>query len=551
MSGCSFVAPGLVAQVSGQAPIFNYVEPHTSDYFGLQMNYLQSTSTCYGVNSIPEFTPIIQNTAAGYTKTCQFLAAESSTGILCTGAPVTEIPDGKLTVTFQGYTGNANTAPIPFTASFGPSPAAATTTNTATVIEIATQTSTVDGEFASTSTVDGGFATTVTASGGPSSTQTAYTPSTTVTTTNVVGGTTAVTITETNTVSSCSSTTTSGPPVVISSSTTTSESSTSSTSSESSTAASSTASSTSSTSSTALVSPTTTTNSTSSTVVTSSTSSTSSVESSSSIQSIPSSTTQATPSSSTIVSTTDADSPTSTTTVVTPTPVTGAPQCPENDKSIYTSSCGAQYIIECSTDRYGGDLPNGFSTQNSFAACIDDCDTTAGCITVSWVISGGCYKKGSTSAIRTDDNVWGALQLSECTAPTGAAKFKLHRKRVVRSGSDVAGQTPVLKSKTLDKRAGGIAYAPDETYITTTTTVSETTTVASTVTATTTASPSGTTTVTASPSGITTVTASESGVSTTTSLITATVTADSTSFSTSTATVTAAVTTCPSAASSF
>lgn len=155
MSGCSLVAPGLVAQVSGQAPIFEYVRPHTSDYFGVQVTYVQSASTCYGVNSIPRFTPIIQNTAAGYTKTCQFLTTTSYTGIFCTGAPVTEIPDGQLTVSFKGYTGSANAAPIPFTASFGPSPAAATVTNTATVTATATQTSTVGGGFASTSTVNG------------------------------------------------------------------------------------------------------------------------------------------------------------------------------------------------------------------------------------------------------------------------------------------------------------------------------------------------------------------------------------------------------------
>lgn len=155
MSGCSLVAPGLVAQVSGQAPIFEYVKPHTSDYFGVQLTYLQGTSTCYGVNSIPTFTPIIQNTAAGYTKTCQFLTTTSYTGIFCTGAPVTNIPDGQLTVTFRGYTGGANTAPIPFTASFGPSPAAATVTKTATATTTATHTNTVAGRAASTSTVNG------------------------------------------------------------------------------------------------------------------------------------------------------------------------------------------------------------------------------------------------------------------------------------------------------------------------------------------------------------------------------------------------------------
>lgn len=133
MSGCSLISPELPAQVSGQSPIFQYDKNHTSDYFGVQVNYLQSTTTCYGQNSVPTFTPIIQNFESNYTRTCQFSSSASYTSILCTDAPVNAIPDGHLTISFRGYTGDANTAPIPFTASFGPSPAVERATITATV----------------------------------------------------------------------------------------------------------------------------------------------------------------------------------------------------------------------------------------------------------------------------------------------------------------------------------------------------------------------------------------------------------------------------------
>lgn len=128
-------------------------------------------------------------------------------------------------------------------------------------------------------------------------------------------------------------------------------------------------------------------------------------------------------------------------------------------------------------------MPNGFSSQSSLAACIEDCDNTAGCVDVSWVISGACYKKGSIAAVRNNENIWGARQISGCTSSSSPSKLKLHRKRVVRSDADVKGQAPVLKSNNVGKRAGGIAYGPDETYITTTDTVSRTATVTSTVTA--------------------------------------------------------------------
>jgi hypothetical protein len=130
-------------------------------------------------------------------------------------------------------------------------------------------------------------------------------------------------------------------------------------------------------------------------------------------------------------------------------------------------------------------VPNGYSSQSSLAACIDDCDNTAGCVDVSWVINGACYKKGSIADVRKNENIWGARQVSGCTSSAGTTstpKLKLHRKRVVRNDSDAKGAAPVLKLQNLGKRVGGIAYGPDETYITTTNTATRTATVTSTVT---------------------------------------------------------------------
>jgi hypothetical protein len=132
-------------------------------------------------------------------------------------------------------------------------------------------------------------------------------------------------------------------------------------------------------------------------------------------------------------------------------------------------------------------VPNGYSSQSSLAACINDCDNTAGCVDVSWVISGACYKKGSIADVRKNDNIWGARQVSGCTSSantvSSSSQLKLHRKRVVRSDPDVKHVAPVLKSHNLGKRVGGIAYGPDETYITTTNTAMRTATVTSRVTA--------------------------------------------------------------------
>lgn len=157
--------------------------------------------------------------------------------------------------------------------------------------------------------------------------------------------------------------------------------------------------------------------------------------------------------------------------------------CPQDNNSTYTSECGAQYVIECYADRYGDDLPNGYSQQPTLADCIEDCSDTPGCVDISWVVGGACYKKGSYAAIRENDNIWGARQISGCTASSSPSMRKLHRKRVVRSDPERKPKAPLSNLQTwgfgkrddaegLAKR--GIAYGPDATYVPGVTTVTRT-----------------------------------------------------------------------------
>ncbi|KAF1965445.1 hypothetical protein BU23DRAFT_25044 [Bimuria novae-zelandiae CBS 107.79] len=575
MSGCSLVANELVAQINGQIPVFQYTKSHADGFFGIQMTYLRTASTCYSsLYGTPAFTPVIQNTAAGYTKTCRFLTAPLYTGIFCTAAPLSAIPDGPLTVTFRGFTGPAATAPIPFTASFGPSPGPVTSTVTARVTQRITQTSIVAGGYASTSTVNGGFAATTTAPGGPSSTVTVYAPNTTITSINTVNGTTTATTTKTNTVSSCPS---SSAPVIVPSSSPVAPSaafpscpqddgrpfSTSSgdfiiecgidrydndigvaygrrTFAECIDAC-------------ALVPACVDVSYNGDCYLKSGigapnkNSAVWGARMASPPASIPS-TTEA-PATSAPATPIYPQTITVTTTVAsmpynyqgTAAPVAN-PRCPTDDQATYVSSCGAQYVIECAVDRYGADLPNGFSYESSLADCINDCDKTAGCVDVSWIVTGSCYKKGSIAPIRKNQDIFGARQISGCT---NSPKLKLHRKRVVRNELPKAPLEKLEKKfSKLQKR--GIAYGPDVTWTTGTATVTSMDTSLSTVTVTTTAAPSGVTTITLAPAGITTTTNAPSGITTTTSYTASTTVVNTTNYVTSTATVLApAVTMCP------
>jgi hypothetical protein len=59
-----------------------------------------------------------------------------------------------------------------------------------------------------------------------------------------------------------------------------------------------------------------------------------------------------------------------------------------DDQKTYIAKSGGSYTVECGVDYAGGDLKSIDST--TFQSCMDTCDTTAGCIDVSWVW-GKCY----------------------------------------------------------------------------------------------------------------------------------------------------------------
>ncbi|KAL1794350.1 hypothetical protein ACET3X_007771 [Alternaria dauci] len=147
---------------------------------------------------------------------------------------------------------------------------------------------------------------------------------------------------------------------------------------------------------------------------------------------------------------------------------TTAVTCPGSNGSIFVTSCGASYAVECSADRYGNDLPNGLVYTDTYEQCLQACDKTAGCVNVSWVIGkpGACYMKGSIGAIRDNVNIIGARKLSGCVP------LKLHRKRVA---------VPAREQK-LAKRAG--YYGPDFTFVQERVVATATATVLSTVTTT-------------------------------------------------------------------
>ncbi|KAH6629129.1 hypothetical protein C7974DRAFT_181793 [Boeremia exigua] len=86
----------------------------------------------------------------------------------------------------------------------------------------------------------------------------------------------------------------------------------------------------------------------------------------------------------------------------------------KDDKKPYTAVNGGKYIVECGVDYFGNDLTAVDSS--SFAACMDACDATDGCVDVSYVW-GRCYLKASVTSSSPAGHVWTGRKTSAASDP--------------------------------------------------------------------------------------------------------------------------------------
>lgn len=93
--------------------------------------------------------------------------------------------------------------------------------------------------------------------------------------------------------------------------------------------------------------------------------------------------------------------------------------CPGSNGASYTASNGAVFVVECYTDRPGGDM--GMQYTASLDACANLCATTSGCKDVSWVPgspTGPCYMKNALNAASTNNGIYGARLSSAGSSTT-------------------------------------------------------------------------------------------------------------------------------------
>ncbi|OCL01495.1 hypothetical protein AOQ84DRAFT_402234, partial [Glonium stellatum] len=85
--------------------------------------------------------------------------------------------------------------------------------------------------------------------------------------------------------------------------------------------------------------------------------------------------------------------------------------CPGSNGISYIAANGVSYTVQCYTGHSAGDM--SMSYQPRLESCIAACESTSGCVVVSWVPgspSGPCYLKSSAGAAVSNGGAWGALK---------------------------------------------------------------------------------------------------------------------------------------------
>jgi hypothetical protein len=104
---------------------------------------------------------------------------------------------------------------------------------------------------------------------------------------------------------------------------------------------------------------------------------------------------------------------------------TAAPICPGANQTEYQDSNGGIWLINCGMDTFGGNMNVATNPTyvSSLVACIAVCESTSGCIDVSWVVGtpGPCYLKSSLGAYSQNSGVDNAYQVAKSSSSSSSS----------------------------------------------------------------------------------------------------------------------------------
>ncbi|GME27732.1 Carbohydrate-binding WSC domain-containing [Neofusicoccum parvum] len=94
--------------------------------------------------------------------------------------------------------------------------------------------------------------------------------------------------------------------------------------------------------------------------------------------------------------------------------------CPVGNNTDYKSTDCTDFVLDCGTDRIGGDLPDSPQYPGSFAKCVDACASQEKCVAVVYS-DGPCYLKGALAATGKLPGATGARKAAASAGPTATA----------------------------------------------------------------------------------------------------------------------------------
>ncbi|KAM7205766.1 hypothetical protein V8F20_002999 [Naviculisporaceae sp. PSN 640] len=98
--------------------------------------------------------------------------------------------------------------------------------------------------------------------------------------------------------------------------------------------------------------------------------------------------------------------------------------CEDNrsNGTTYTSATGGEFLVLCGVDHGGGDM--GVQDIKTFGGCMDKCDSTPGCVDVSYVGT-GCYLKSQLGPLNQAGHVWTGRRISTSSSSSSSSSSSL------------------------------------------------------------------------------------------------------------------------------
>ncbi|KAK3314415.1 hypothetical protein B0H66DRAFT_595135 [Apodospora peruviana] len=123
--------------------------------------------------------------------------------------------------------------------------------------------------------------------------------------------------------------------------------------------------------------------------------------------------------------------------------------CEDNrsNGTMYTSATGGEFLVLCGVDHGGGDM--GVQDIKTFAGCMDKCDSTPGCVDVSYVGT-ACYLKSQLGPLNHAGHVWTGRRVSSSSSSTSSSSTSSASSSTAAAAAPTSTDAPTCEQNASD-----------------------------------------------------------------------------------------------------